>query len=202
MTELMPAIVQDADTLQVLMLGYMNAEALGATRLTGRVTFYSRSKQRLWTKGEVSGNFLELVDIAEDCDRDALLIRARPKGPTCHRETTSCFGDASAPGVGFLAKLELIIDERARNLPEGSYTAGLFRAPLARTAQKVGEEAVETVVAALGTDGDAITNEAADLVFHLLVLLHRKDLGLEHVVEALRGRHTPRIPPPRLRDAP
>ncbi len=187
--ELLPAVVQDADTLQVLMLGYMNAEALEETRRTGRVTFYSRSKQRLWTKGETSGNFLGLVDIVEDCDRDALLIRARPNGPTCHRGTQSCFGDEAAPGIGFLAKLERVVDERARARPEGSYTAELFEAPLPRAAQKVGEEAIETVIASLGTDRALLASEAADLLFHLLVLLRRCDLRVADVVEALRQRH-------------
>ena len=189
MDGLLPVVVQDADTLQVLMLGYMSREALAETEKSGRVTFFSRSKARLWQKGETSGNHLELVDLGPDCDGDALLVRARPAGPTCHRGTTSCFGDEAAPGVGFLAHLGHIIEERARALPPGSYTTELLSAPVTRVAQKVGEEAVETVVAALAQDDAALAGEAADLVYHLLVLLQRRGLGLEDVVATLRARH-------------
>ena len=185
---LMPAVVQDADTLQVLMLGYMNEEALAQTRATGRVTFFSRSKGRLWEKGETSGNHLELVEVIADCDGDALLVRARPAGPTCHRGTTSCFGDEQAPGVGFLGHLDRVIAARARNPSPDSYTAQLLNGPLARTAQKVGEEAVETVIAALGDDVDELTGESADLVYHLLVLLRRRGVGVGDLARKLASR--------------
>lgn len=186
---LLPAVVQDADTLQVLMLGYMNREALEATRATRTVTFFSRSKNRLWTKGESSGNVLELVELTEDCDADALLVLARPKGPTCHRGTVSCFSEGLAPGVGFLGHLDRLVAERARTLPEGSYTTKLLQEPLTRAAQKVGEEGVETVVAALAQDDAALTGEAADLLFHLLVLLRKRGLGLDAVLRTLASRH-------------
>ncbi|HMK93245.1 MAG TPA: bifunctional phosphoribosyl-AMP cyclohydrolase/phosphoribosyl-ATP diphosphatase HisIE, partial [Thermoleophilia bacterium] len=149
---LLPAVVQDADTLQVLMLGYMSREALAKTRELGKVTFFSRSKNRLWTKGETSNNFLELVQVLPDCDHDALLVLARPHGPTCHRETTSCFGDQTAPGVGFLQKLARTIAQRAKDRPAKSYTVELLAAGVPRVAQKVGEEAVETVIAAVAGD--------------------------------------------------
>jgi phosphoribosyl-ATP pyrophosphohydrolase/phosphoribosyl-AMP cyclohydrolase len=185
---LLPAVVQDADTLQVLMLGYMSAEALQRTRATGRVTFQSRSRGGLWTKGETSGHFLELVDVVADCDGDALLVTARPRGPTCHRETTSCFGTETAPGVGFLQHVARVIADRAEKRPEGSYTVKLLDAGLPRVAQKVGEEAVETVIAALGEDRGAMAGEVGDLLYHLLVLLKARGASLEDALSVLRAR--------------
>ena len=187
---LVPAVVQDADTLQVLMLGYMNAEALQATRTSGKVTFFSRSKSRLWTKGETSGNSFAFVDATVDCDGDALLVRARPSGPACHRGTTSCFGDSGATGAGFLAQLDNIVASRLANPDtESSYTARLAAKGRQRVAQKVGEEGVEAALAgAAGTDAD-IAGEAADLLYHLIVLLRARGLGLAEVERILRQRH-------------
>jgi phosphoribosyl-ATP pyrophosphohydrolase/phosphoribosyl-AMP cyclohydrolase len=183
---LLPAIVQDAATHRVLMLGYMDRAALEATLGTGRVTFYSRSRARLWVKGETSGNGLELVSIAADCDGDSLLVLARPQGPTCHRGTTSCFDEA--PG-DFLAELDALIAMRQTQRPEGSYTTKLFDAGTRRIAQKVGEEGVETALAAV-VQGDAeLLGESADLIYHLMVLLHARGLALNDAVEVLRQRH-------------
>jgi len=184
---LMPVIVQDVNTLQVLMLGYMNEEALSKTRATNTVTFYSRSKKQLWTKGETSGNFLTVVSIEQDCDQDALLIKAKPQGPTCHRDTTSCFGDITAPGVGFLTYLQQVIASR-KDTAEG-YTAELFSSGVKRIAQKVGEEGVEVALAATSNDNAELIAEAADLCYHLLVLLEAKDLTIGEVVVELRKRH-------------
>ncbi len=189
MDGLIPVVVQDADTLQVLMLGYMDRAALTATETTGRVTFFSRSKGRLWVKGETSGHFLSVASIDADCDGDALLVMARPQGPTCHLGTTSCFGSDNAPGVGFVGYLARLIEERARTLPGGSYTTELLTSPVGRVAQKVGEEAVETVIAALGDNTQAFADEAADLVFHLLVLLERRGVRVQTVIDVLRSRH-------------
>lgn len=186
---LVPAIVQDADSLQVLMLGYMNAQALEKTQDSGLVTFYSRSRNTLWTKGETSGNTLELVDITIDCDNDTLLVMARPKGPTCHTGTTSCFGESEAPGLGFLAALESLIEGRKTASAESSYTASLLQGPLRRAAQKVGEEGVETALAAVAETPDKLISESADLIYHLLVLLAAKDIKFTDVIEELRGRH-------------
>lgn len=187
---LLPAIVQDADTQQVLMLGYMNAEALERTRATGRVTFFSRSRGRLWAKGESSGHFLDVVEVQADCDADALLVRARPQGPTCHRGTCSCFGAGSGPtGVGFLAGLERIIDQRIAAGGEASYTARLVGEGVRRIAQKVGEEGVETALAATSEDRTALAGEAADLLFHLLVLLRARGLSLGDAIAVLERRH-------------
>lgn len=183
---LLPAIVQDARTHRVLMLGYMNREALQATRDTSRVTFYSRSKGRLWTKGETSGHTLELVAIEADCDRDTLLVQAIPHGPTCHLGTPSCF--AGAPGT-FLGELDALIAERQRERPPGSYTTGLFESGVRRIAQKVGEEGVETALAAVDQDPDALLGEAADLLYHMLVLLHARGLSLSDAEAELRRRH-------------
>lgn len=187
--DLLPAIVQDADTLQVLMLAYMNRAALEATQASGRVTFYSRSRERLWEKGETSGNTLHLVSLALDCDRDTLLVRARPVGPACHRGTTSCFDDGTAPGVGFLVALAGVIEQRTGADPEESYTARLLAAGLPRIAQKVGEEGVETVIAALAEGKDELRGEAADLLYHLLVLLRAAGVELGEVLDVLRDRH-------------
>lgn len=187
---LIPAIVQDTHTRQVLMLGYMNREALEQTQDSQRVTFFSRTKERLWQKGETSENFLALTSIQLDCDQDTLLVEAVPAGPTCHLGTTSCFGDAHAPGVGFLGHLETIIRERHQELPEGSYTTRLFKEGIDRISQKVGEEAVETVIAAKNTEREPLINEVSDLVYHLLVLLREKSVDLNDVVEQLRARHS------------
>lgn len=186
---LIPAVVQDADTGLVLMLGYMNEEALAHTRRSGQVTFYSRSKQRLWTKGESSGHFLELVSVSVDCDADTLLVLARPRGPTCHNGTTTCFGEFPGPEIAFLGELDRLIETRHRERPAGSYTTKLFDAGTRRIAQKVGEEGVETALAAVEQDADALLGEAADLVYHLTVLLRDKGLGLADVAGKLRERH-------------
>lgn len=186
---LIPAIVQHAASGEVLMLGYMNAEALEKTRQTGLVTFFSRSKNRLWTKGESSGNTLELVSIAPDCDRDALLVRTRQNGPTCHLGTASCFGDAPGPDIAFLGRLSQIIDARAAEGEAESYTARLLASGPLKIAQKVGEEGVETALAGAAEDDAALTGEAADLVFHLMVLLKARGLSLGDVVAELARRH-------------
>ena len=186
---LVPTIVQDADTLQVLMLGYMNAESAAKTNETGFVTFYSRSRKTLWTKGEMSGNTLALVSMSIDCDEDTVLVKARPKGPTCHEGTVSCFGNEGAEGVGFLSYLETLIEGRKAADPESSYTAQLLQGPLRRAAQKVGEEGVETALAAVAETDDELVSEAADLFYHTLVLLAAKDVKLEAVISELKRRH-------------
>lgn len=187
---LVPAIVQHAKTEQVLMLGYMNAESLAKTQKIGFVTFYSRSRKMLWTKGETSGNKLSLVSITADCDNDTLLVRAIPAGPTCHEGTVSCFGADGPEGLGFLAYLEDLIDGRKTADPDSSYTAKLLQGPLRRAAQKVGEEGVETALAAVAETPDKLTSEAADLMYHLMVLLAAKDVKLEAVIKELRSRHS------------
>ncbi len=186
------AIIQDATTRQVLMLGYMNAEALNKTLAEGVVTFFSRSKNRLWTKGETSGNFLKLVAIKSDCDGDALLIRATPDGPTCHTGTDTCWQeDNDLQGTDFLLHLQNIIQKRKAEDPSvsKSYTNSLFQKGINKIAQKVGEEAVELVIEAKDNDRDLFLGEAADLMFHYLVLLAAKDFTLEDVLEVLRSRH-------------
>ena len=185
--DLMPAIVQDACSGQVLMLGFMNREAVDKTLESGKVTFFSRTKQRLWTKGETSGNFLNVVSIAADCDNDTLLVLANPIGPTCHKGTSSCFGDTAHQWL-FLYQLEQLLAERKSADPETSYTAKLY-ARAKRIAQKVGEEGVETALAATVNDRFELTNEASDLMYHLLVLLQDQDLDLTTVIENLRKRH-------------
>ncbi len=187
---LVPAIVQDADTLQVLMLGYMNEAALTKTQETGLVTFHSRSRDTLWTKGETSGNTLSLVSLNVDCDADTLLIKARPAGPTCHEGTVSCFGSEGATGVGFLSYLETLIEGRKDADPSSSYTAKLLQGPLVKAAQKVGEEGVETALAAVAETDQDFLNEAADLLYHLLVVTRAKDLSLEQILEVLTSRHS------------
>jgi phosphoribosyl-ATP pyrophosphohydrolase/phosphoribosyl-AMP cyclohydrolase len=184
---LVPAIVQDPSTGAVLMLGFMNAEALQKTEATGHVTFFSRSKQRLWTKGETSGNFLELVSITPDCDNDTLLIKARPSGPVCHTGSDTCFGDTESSLV-FLTELESVITSRATQPAEGSYVSKLFAKGINKIAQKVGEEAVETVIAAKDNDLDAFKNEAADLLFHYLVLLRARGVNLNDITAVLKDR--------------
>ena len=186
---LLPAVVQDADTQQVLMLGYMNAAALEQTLATKRVTFFSRSKNRLWTKGESSGHFLDLVSVEADCDADALLVLARPNGPTCHRGTCSCFGEGGASGTGFLAGLDRTVAERLAAGDEKSYTVRLVREGVKRVAQKVGEEGVETALAATAGDNAELANEAADLLYHLIVLLRAKGLSLGDALRVLEQRH-------------
>jgi len=186
---LLPAIVQDADDGRVLMLGYMNAEALEATRDSGRVTFYSRSKQRLWTKGETSGNHLVLVDILADCDRDTLLVLAQPQGPACHTGSETCFGNERFPATGFLAALERTIQSRAGTDPEESYTARLLAEGAKRCAQKVGEEGVEVALAAAAGERAELEAEAADLLYHLLVCLNAAESDLKSVLDVLIRRH-------------
>ena len=185
---LVPTIIQDADTQQVLMLGYMNADALAATRASGFVTFYSRSRNCLWQKGETSGNRLALVDIEVDCDQDTLLVRARPAGPTCHKGTISCFGSQGPQGLGWLAQLSDLIENRKKADPKTSYTAKLLQGPLTKCAQKVGEEGVETVIAALAETDEHFKSEAADLLYHLMVLLAAKNMSLADIITALRTR--------------
>lgn len=185
---LMPVIVQHAVSGEVLMMGYMNQEALTVTQASGKVTFYSRTKQRLWTKGESSGNFLNLVSIYPDCDNDTLLALVTPIGPTCHKGNNSCFHPA-ATDWGFLFQLEELLASRKNADPESSYTAKLYASGTKRIAQKVGEEGVETALAATLNDRFELTNEASDLVYHLLVLLQDQDLNLSTVIENLRQRH-------------
>ena len=186
---LLPAVIQHWRSGAVLMLGYMSRESLAQTQQSGKVTFFSRSKQRLWTKGESSGNFLLLQGLHADCDNDTILVSARPQGPTCHRGTQSCFGDAAAPKLAFIAELDTLIGARERERPAGSYTTKLFDEGLRRIAQKVGEEGVETALAAVAQDVAATRDEAADLVFHLLVLLRARGIALGEVVDVLRARH-------------
>ncbi len=183
---LLPAVVQDAETRRVLMLGYMNQEALAATLACGKVTFFSRSKGRLWTKGESSGHYLELVSIESDCDNDTLLVQARPQGPTCHLDRVSCFPAAPSD---FLAELNSLIAKRHALRPLGSYTTRLFEAGVLKIAQKVGEEGVETALAGAAQDDTALLGESADLLYHLVVLLRSRGLGLGQVVELLQVRH-------------
>jgi phosphoribosyl-AMP cyclohydrolase / phosphoribosyl-ATP pyrophosphohydrolase len=192
-TGLLPAIVQDADSGSVLMLAYMNSEALAATRASGRVTFWSRSKQRLWTKGETSGNFLEVRAIAADCDGDTLLILAKPLGPACHLGTPTCFGQtpprASAEQFEFLRKLEGVIAQRIDERPAGSYTAKLLDEGIRRIAQKVGEEGLELALAGVAQSDGEVICEAADLLFHVMLLLKAKHLSLAQVITELKARH-------------
>jgi len=185
---LLPVIVQDAANLRVLMLGYMNREALDRTLASGRVTFFSRSKQRLWTKGESSGHVLELVSVDVDCDDDTLLVLAHPQGPTCHLQRPSCF--PAAPSA-FLPELDALIARRERERPADSYTTRLFEGGVRRIAQKVGEEGVETALAGVAQDDTALLGESADLLYHLTVLLRARGLSLADAVEVLRERHAP-----------
>ncbi|MGH8189313.1 MAG: bifunctional phosphoribosyl-AMP cyclohydrolase/phosphoribosyl-ATP diphosphatase HisIE [Steroidobacteraceae bacterium] len=194
---LLPAVVQNARTGQVLMLGYMNREALRATLAEQRVTFFSRSRKRIWTKGEVSGNALHVVDVLADCDQDTLLVLANPDGPTCHNGTRSCFGDvveSEATRLAFLAQLEAVIAQRMSERPEGSYTARLWAEGPTRIAQKVGEEGVEVALAAVTQADERLVSEAADLLYHLALLLKTRNLSLATVVRELQQRH--RSPPP------
>lgn len=189
---LIPAIVQDARSGSVLMLGYMNRQALEHTLSEKRVTFFSRSKNRLWTKGETSNNFLRLVSIVADCDQDSLLVTAHPDGPTCHTGTASCFGDSpltEAARLSFLAQLESVIAQRVSERPEGSYTARIWSEGPTRIAQKVGEEGVEVALAAVTQADDRLIAESADLLFHLTLLLKSRNLSLSAVVKELEQRH-------------
>lgn len=186
---LIPAIIQDATTKNVLMLGYMNAEAFQKTQETKNVTFFSRSKQRLWTKGEESGNFLNLVDIKVDCDNDTLLIQAHPEGPTCHKGSDTCWNEDNISNFGFISKLEQTIEERRTNSkPEDSYVASLFAKGINKLAQKVGEEAVEVVIEAKDDNDDLFLNESADLLFHYLMLLQAKGFKLTDIETVLKNR--------------
>jgi phosphoribosyl-ATP pyrophosphohydrolase/phosphoribosyl-AMP cyclohydrolase len=186
---IVPAIIQDARTDRVLMLGFMNPEALQKTESEGRVTFYSRTKQRLWTKGEESGNFLNVVEILRDCDNDTLLIKARPEGPVCHTGADTCFNEENSSGLEFIEQLQELIHQRKQEMPENSYTTSLFQAGINKIAQKVGEEAVELVIESKDRDDDRFLNEAADLVYHLLVLLSSRGYGIGHVAGILEERH-------------
>lgn len=186
---LVPAIIQDDITGVVLMLGYMNEESLKETKSSGRVTFFSRSKQRLWTKGETSGNYLNLVEISNDCDGDTLLIKVKPQGPACHTGKDTCFSEENKPNAMFLHYLQDIITQRKLHGDERSYTKKLFDRGINKIAQKVGEEAVELVIEAKDQNDDLFKNEAADLMFHFLVLLEAKDIRLEEVISILQSRH-------------
>jgi phosphoribosyl-ATP pyrophosphohydrolase/phosphoribosyl-AMP cyclohydrolase len=189
---LVPAIVQDADTGAVLMMAYMNREALEQTMARRRAVFYSRSKQRLWEKGETTGHTLDVVDLAVDCDQDTLLITARPRGPACHNGTLTCFGDeprSAATRIAFLARLEQVIARRAEEKPDASYTAKLLSQGINKVAQKVGEEGVETALAGVNESDQKLVEESADLLFHLLVLLRARGLPLDRVVAELEARH-------------
>ena len=189
---LAPAIIQDADTKTVLMLGYMNKEAYEKTVATGLVTFYSRSRKCLWTKGETSNNFLHLVDIKVDCDNDTLLVKVHPDGPTCHKGTDTCWGEENEKSpLLFLAELSDFIEKRHQEMPEGSYTTSLFRDGLNRMAQKVGEEALELVIEATNGTNDRLIYEGSDMLYHLIVLLTHKGLRIEDMAAELRERHCP-----------
>jgi phosphoribosyl-ATP pyrophosphohydrolase/phosphoribosyl-AMP cyclohydrolase len=185
---LLPAIIQDVNTRTVLMLGYMNEEALTKTQESGNVTFYSRTKKRLWTKGEESGNFLELVSIKEDCDQDTLLIQVKPKGPTCHKGSDTCWDSKNESSFGFLSELEATIKSRKENNNEESYVASLFRKGINKIAQKVGEEAIETVIEAKDDNEELFLNESADLLFHYMILLQAKGYTLTDIVSVLEDR--------------
>ena len=186
---LIPAAVQDASSLQLLMLGYMNEDALRQTLESGLVTFYSRSKDRLWTKGETSGNHLKLIAVLPDCDNDALLVRAEPVGPTCHLGTDSCFTDEGPDGVGWLARLARIVADRASADPKDSYTARLLKEGPSRVAQKIGEEGVEVALAAAGGTREECIEESADLLYHLTVLMQARGFGWDDVTAKLKERH-------------
>lgn len=186
---LIPAIIQDNETNKVLMLGYMNEEALAETQRLGKVTFYSRTKQRLWTKGEESGNFLNVVSIVDDCDHDTLLIKVNPVGPVCHTGADTCFDETNSEDVLFFKYLQHFIQKRYHEKPEGSYTTSLFNEGVNRMAQKVGEEAVETVIEATNGTDSRLVYESADLIYHLIVLLTSKGLSIEDLARELKGRH-------------
>lgn len=188
---LVPAIIQDNETQKVLMLGFMNEEAYQKTLDSGKVTFYSRTKQRLWTKGEESGNFLHVVSIKVDCDNDTLLIQVNPVGPVCHTGTDTCWGEKNEQDVMFLKTLQDFIDLRYKEMPEGSYTTSLFKSGVNKMAQKVGEEAVETVIEACNGTDDRLLYEGSDLLYHLIVLLTSKGYRIEDLCRELKERHQP-----------
>lgn len=189
---LVPAIIQDAETCQVLMLGYMNQEAVVKTLKTKKVTFWSRSRNCLWTKGETSGNYLHLVDLKVDCDSDTLLVRALPDGPTCHKGTDTCWGETNSRNpLLFLTELQDFINRRKEEMPEGSYTTSLFKDGVNRMAQKMGEEALETVIEATNGSPEKLVYEASDMIYHLIVLLTSKGLRIEDVAAELQKRHDP-----------
>ncbi|MBQ4520378.1 MAG: bifunctional phosphoribosyl-AMP cyclohydrolase/phosphoribosyl-ATP diphosphatase HisIE [Bacteroidaceae bacterium] len=189
MNGLVPAIIQDNHTKKVLMLGFMNQEALDKTIETGKVTFFSRTKNRLWTKGEESGNFLNVVSIKEDCDKDTLLIMVNPVGPVCHTGTDTCWGEKNDEPIMFLSYLQDFIAKRYEEMPEKSYTTSLFQAGINRMAQKVGEEAVETVIEATNGTDDRLIYEASDMIYHLIVLLTSKGMRIEDLATELKKRH-------------
>lgn len=192
MNGLVPAIIQDNTTRNVLMLGYMNREAFEKTLATGKVTFWSRSRNCLWTKGETSGNFLNLVDIKVDCDNDTLLVRVNPTGPACHLGTDTCWGETNdANPLLFLTELQDFINKRHEEMPEGSYTTSLFQKGVNKMAQKVGEEAVETIIEATNGNDEKLVYESSDLLYHLIVLLTSKKLRIEDVAKELQMRHDP-----------
>ena len=192
MNGLVPAIIQDSRTLKVLMLGFMNEEAFDKTVATKRVTFYSRSRKCLWTKGETSGNYLNVVDIQNDCDNDTLLIKVVPEGPVCHLGTDKCWGEANTSNpLLFLSSLQDFIEKRHEELPENSYTTSLFKDGINRMAQKVGEEALETVIEAVNGSNERLVYEASDMFYHLIVLLTEKGLRIENIADELRKRHEP-----------
>ena len=190
MNGLVPAIIQDANTQKVLMLGFMNREAYEKTVQTGQVTFYSRTKQRLWTKGEESGNFLNVVEIKVDCDNDTLLIYVHPVGPVCHTGTDTCWGETNSQPVMFLKELQEFINRRYAEMPEGSYTTSLFQSGVNKMAQKVGEEAVETIIEACNGSNERLVYEGADMLYHLIVLLTSKGLSIEDLANELIERHS------------
>ena len=191
MNGLVPAIIQDAETAKVLMLGYMNQEAYDKTIKTDLVTFYSRTRQRLWTKGEESGNFLDVVSIKEDCDQDTLLIQVHPRGPVCHTGTDTCWGEVNSEPVMFLKELQQFIQKRHEEMPEGSYTTSLFQSGINKMAQKVGEEAVETIIEATNGTNERLIYEGSDLLYHLIVMLTAKGLSIEDLARELEERHKP-----------
>lgn len=186
---LIPAIIQDNETNKVLMLGYMNQQALDKTHETGKVTFFSRTKQRLWTKGEESGNFLNVISIKDDCDHDTLLIKVKPVGPVCHTGADTCFEEKNKEDILFLKHLQQFIEKRHQEMPEGSYTTSLFQSGINRMAQKVGEEAIETVIEACNGTDDRLIYESADMLYHLIVLLTSKGLSIEDLTRELKKRH-------------
>ena len=188
---LIPAIIQDVDTQKVLMLGYMNEEAYQKTLESGIVTFYSRSRQTLWTKGETSGNFLHVVSVKADCDQDTLLIEVHPDGPVCHTGTDTCWGDVNRQDILFLKELQDFIEKRHQEMPEGSYTTSLFQSGVNKIAQKVGEEAVETLIEACNGTDERLIYEGSDLLYHLIVLLTSKVYRIEDLANELRERHQP-----------
>jgi phosphoribosyl-ATP pyrophosphohydrolase/phosphoribosyl-AMP cyclohydrolase len=186
---ILPAVIQDGRSGEVLMLGFMNPEAYTKTLEEGKVTFYSRTRKRLWTKGEESGNYLNVVEVLEDCDQDTLLVKVDPEGPVCHTGQRSCFGEPQGGSLGFLGQLQDLLRQRKEKLPENSYTAELFRSGVNKIAQKLGEEAVELVIESKDLDDSRFLNEAADLLFHLIILLVDRGYGMEDVTRVLESRH-------------